>query len=162
MRRQAVLSDDPDALYRYLLTRIWGKGPRLLWIMLNPSTADGLIDDATIKIIVGFSRRLQFDGAAVVNLFAFRSTFPHVMKAAADPIGPENNKYILAALREHPMAIAAWGVDGDYLNRDKQVMALARGVGRKLHALEITRNGYPRHPLRIPYTREPLVWKEAA
>lgn len=60
MNGAAVLS--PCGLYRYRLERSWGAGPRICWVMLNPSTADADTDDPTIRRCVRFSRDAGFDG----------------------------------------------------------------------------------------------------
>src|SRR5690554_6900188 len=91
-----------QATYRYTLTRSdYGDAPwlsmhepRLLWIMLNPSTADETADDPTIRRVKAFTRRLGYSGLTVVNLYAMRSTDPRGLWAAADPIGPDNDRAI--------------------------------------------------------------------
>src|SRR3989344_2064891 len=78
--------------YRYVLTRIWkSKGGRVLFIGLNPSTADELKNDPTVTRMVNFSKNWGFGSLTVCNLFAFRATVPKVMKAENDPIGEEND-----------------------------------------------------------------------
>ena len=58
--------------------------------MLNPSTADGETDDATIRVCRGRALRMGYGGIIVVNLFAYRATSPDNMECAADPFGPDN------------------------------------------------------------------------
>ena len=74
MIRQAVL--DPTGRYRYFLARDWGNGPRVAFVMLNPSTADAEKDDATIRRCVGFAKLWGFASLGVVNLYGFRCTSP--------------------------------------------------------------------------------------
>jgi len=55
VQRAAVLSR--DGLYRYALRRVWDPArPAVLFIGLNPSTADHRIDDPTIRRCVRFAR----------------------------------------------------------------------------------------------------------
>ena len=152
----AVLS--PDGVYRYLLTRTWEPHRcRLVFIMLNPSTADAQQDDATIRICMGRARRMGAGGIAVVNLFAYRATQPLRLYGATDPIGPENDLYILQAVREDPlMVIAAWGQHGPLRNRAQSVRQLLASV--PLHHLGLTKEGQPKHPLRISYDVQPELW----
>jgi hypothetical protein len=75
MKKDAKLSD--DKLYRYQLSRIWDETkPKVLFIMLNPSTADADVDDPTIRRVINFAKSWNYGGVYVVNLYAFRSTDP--------------------------------------------------------------------------------------
>ena len=75
--------------YRYLLTRRAGPGERAAaFILLNPSTADAATDDPTIRRCLGFARRWGCGRFFVLNLFAFRATYPAELRWADDPIGP--------------------------------------------------------------------------
>lgn len=149
----AVLSADPDVTYRYALWRRWDERPLLAYVMLNPSTADAEADDATIRVCMGRAKLLGHGGIVVMNLFAFRARAPEVMLAAPDPVGPDNDRYLLK-LRAVPRIIAAWGATGGHRHRDVEVRRLF--AGRPLLALRLTKDGHPCHPLRIPYS-EPLV-----
>lgn len=140
--------------YRYLLTRRWDASkPSLIFIMLNPSTADHQKDDNTIRRCIRFARDRGFGGVTVGNLFAFRATSPKDMKAAADPIGPDNNGYLASLFiigQQHNVPIiAAWGTHGSFKNRDKAVQYLGEKAGSKLQCLGTTSSGNPRHPLYV-------------
>ena len=147
----------PCGRYRYELTRTWGKGPVLSFVMLNPSTADASVDDATIRRCLAFAKRDGFDGLRVVNLFAFRATDPSVMAQAVDPVGPENDAYLLDLfVADRPAVVAAWGVGGGLHRRDVAVRQLAGMMGVDLLCLGTTQNGSPRHPLYVR-ADQPLV-----
>lgn len=153
MRRDAVIS--PCGLYRYSLMREWNYDQcKACFIMLNPSTADGTIDDPTIRKCIGFARQRDRGGIVVVNLFAFRATKPADMLAVADPIGPENDAHILRAVGACNPVVAAWGVDGGHLGRDRAVMKLIRDHHTPLFCLGTTKDGHPRHPLYVPYEQK--------
>jgi len=152
----AVLS--PDGLYRYTLTRSdlpagWLRmhEPRLLWIMLNPSTADETTDDRTIGRVKAFTRRLEYSGLTVVNLYALRSTDPRGLWAADNPVGPDNDNVIareaFTAVNDGAPIIAAWGSNARP-ERVAQVLALPH-VAARLHCLGVTKSGAPRHPLYL-------------
>lgn len=140
--------------YRYRLTRRWGDGPAMLVVGLNPSTATAVLDDQTIRVCVGYARREGLDGLTMANLLAFRARAPKVMKAAADPIGPENDAWLSRLASEHPLRVAAWGVHGEHLGRATDV--LERGLLGNLHCLARTKDGHPGHPLYLP-TASPLT-----
>ena len=146
----------PCGLYRYALTRTWDLAlPVLVFIMLNPSTADWQLDDPTIRRCMGFARDNGFGGIVVVNLFAFRATDPKLMKSAAAPVGADNEAAILdAARRRRPgdVFVAAWGVHGRLNERDRAVVALLEGEGVEVQCLGRTKDGHPRHPLYLPAT----------
>jgi hypothetical protein len=157
LTRSAVISD--DGLYRYRLDRRWGLGPRVSWIMLNPSTADAEQDDPTLRRITGFSRAWGFSALTVVNLYAWRATDPMRLWFVDDPVGPENDRYLTEACAGTDV-IAAWGASG-HLDRIREVLALP-GMDR-LKALALTQAGQPRHPLylRGDLTPEPWVSPDA-
>lgn len=142
-----------DGPYRYWLLRRWLRvvgAPRVLWIMLNPSTADASIDDPTIKRVISFSHSWGCGSAAVVNLFGLRSTEPAGLYTAADPIGPLNDAAIIAGLLAADMVVCAWGTHGPFAARDKAVMRLLAAHWRHpVYCLGITKDGCPKHPLYI-------------
>src|SRR5438128_12388833 len=81
-----------DGKYRYFLSRILGCGPITTFIMLNPSTADAEVDDATIRKCLGFCQRWGCGTLQVINLFAIRTPHPAAMKQVEDPVGPDNKQ----------------------------------------------------------------------
>ena len=132
--------------YRYTLERRWAtRGPTVVFIGLNPSTADERTDDPTVRRCVGFARDWGFAGVVLVNLFALRSTDPALLLTDRDPIGPDNDHWIRSSLRAAAMVVAAWGVRGGLLDRDAAVAAIAGD----LHCLGLTKAGHPRHPLYL-------------
>ena len=141
---------DPSGLYRYRLWRSWGEGPSVLWILLNPSTADHQTNDPTIRRCIEFSIRWGYHGIEVVNLFAWRATSPSAMKSALDPVGPLNDRYIVDVANQCDLVVAGWGVHGAHKDRDKQVIRLFEGF--EIKCLGKTRDGHPRHPLYLPYS----------
>jgi hypothetical protein len=74
VKSSAVLS--PDGVYRYRLDRVWGAGPRVLFVMLNPSTADATQDDPTLRRCLGFARDWGYGSLTVANLYAYRARGP--------------------------------------------------------------------------------------
>lgn len=136
-----------DGRYRYLLWRRWAEADSLLFIMLNPSTADAAQDDPTIRRCIGFARRWGFGGVEVVNLFAWRATLPRELAKARDPVGPHNDRAISLAVARSRAVIAAWGVHGALGDRDAQVAPLLAAT--RLRCLGLTRDGAPRHPLYV-------------
>ncbi len=141
--QSAVVS--PCGAYRYRLGRRWGDGPAMLWVMLNPSTADASVDDPTIRRCIGYARRWDFGSMAVGNLFAFRATDPADMRRAADPVGPENDRHLLEMAAEASLVVAAWGNHGSFLGRSSLVGLMIPGM----RVLGLTKAGEPAHPLYL-------------
>lgn len=140
--------------YRYALWRTWEENAHVMFIGLNPSTADETEDDPTIRRCINFAKYWGFGGIYMLNLFAFRATSPKDMMKAHDPIGSENNSYLQMYLNEAGLNIACWGNYGKYLNRGKKVIEL---LGRtNLSILGLTRNGQPKHPLYLKRDIEPI------
>lgn len=153
---EAVYSDCET--YRYLLTRVWGPGPKALFVMLNPSTATEVQNDPTVERCERRARALGFGAFRVTNIFAYRATDPKVMRAAADPVGPGNDSAILASVGWADSIVCAWGNHGLHLDRGEKVEALLRGAGARLTHLGLTGQGQPRHPLYVGYDQQPQPW----
>lgn len=155
VERDAKIS--ADGLYRYWLSRkIRATRPgvflagRLVFIMLNPSTADAKIDDHTIRRCMGFAYLFSCEEVVVVNLFALRSRDPKKLKKVEDPIGPENDNWIIEQTRDAVDVIAAWGGLGRFMGRDKKVISMLRGAGKLVYHLGQNDDGSPKHPLYLP------------
>lgn len=162
--RGAVLSD--CGLYRYRLHRRATASDRIaLFIMLNPSTADAEQDDPTIRRCIGFARAMECGRLLVVNLFAFRATSPKVMLAAADPIGPDNDKHIDQCAQDSVMSggriICAWGAHGSHRGRGAVVLRRLLLAGCDPVSLGETAKGMPRHPLYLSGRCAPLPYRGA-
>lgn len=156
--KTAVLSE--CGRYRYSLGRTWGPGPGVVWVMLNPSTADAEVDDRTIGRCIAFARRWGYDGIHVVNLYAWRATDPAELLSAPDPVGPENDRYLAAAAHAAyaggaPL-VGGWGANA----MPARVRDVVRLFGfDRLQALRVTkRDGYPGHPLYVPGDAELQPW----
>ncbi|MCV2893577.1 DUF1643 domain-containing protein [Lentibacter sp. XHP0401] len=153
----AVYSDCEN--YRYLLTRVWEpEGRKALFIMLNPSTATEVQNDPTVERCERRARALGFGGFRVTNIFAWRDTDPKNMRAAAEPIGGENDKSIAESCAWADQIIAGWGAHGEHLQRGQAVEALLRATRLPVFHLGLTKAGHPKHPLYIAYTQQPERW----
>lgn len=162
----AILDD--TRTYRYRLTRpslaSFIKPPPTLWVMLNPSTADEVRNDPTIRKCRGF--QFQWAGnepggeCVVVNLFALRATDPKELRHHPDPVGPDNDEHLRRAADEVVSAkgriVVAWGADRFARQRAEQVHRLLWPF--RLECLGTTRNGSPRHPLYVPYSTPLVPW----
>lgn len=147
METGAYLSE--DRRYRYSLWCTWdGSKGYVMFVGLNPSTADETQDDPTIRRCIRFSKDWGYGGVYMVNLFAVRATDPKDMKLFHSPIGPENDKSLMAVAHNAGKIVCAWGANGNHLDRDKQVFELLSSY-YDLQCLGVTKAGHPRHPLYI-------------
>ena len=154
---------DRSGAYRYRLWRRWGDGPAVAFVLLNPSTADAGRDDPTLRRCAGFARRWGYGAVEIVNLFAYRCTDPRGLRAAADPVGPGNDRHLRRAVRGAALVVAGWGAGGRLAGRDRAVADwLARAVPERLACLGLTRAGCPRHPLHLPGGAAPQPWRPDA
>lgn len=158
MHKGAILSD--CGTFRYRLWRYWEPlgVPRMLFVMLNPSTADADTDDPTIRKCRGFAEDLDFGGIEVVNLYAYRATKPADLKKAGYPRGPDNDRHIREAIEDAggSNVYCAWGVNARGLSRPDEVLDLIRAANRKPMALKLTEDRIPWHPLMLPYSSQPV------
>lgn len=165
-----------DRRYRYLLWREWrgthdrenlrwsdardGAGMKLavpracVFIMLNPSTADGEVDDATIRKCVGFAKLWRYERLEVVNLFAYRAKNPRVVLrlkhyTGVDPVGPDNQEHVNRTIDRAGIIVCAWGAHGAHLGQNETMLGWLGD--KRCYALALTKNGHPRHPLYVPY-----------
>jgi len=130
--------------YRYVLSRTWdSKKKTILFIGLNPSTADEKIDDPTIRRCINYAQNWGYGSLLMVNLFAYRATIPTELKNVKNPIGNDNDLHIIELFKKADLAVAAWGNEGSHLNRDKEV----RKKIPNLMCLKINKSGQPAHPL---------------
>lgn len=162
MERSAELS--PCRTYRYALWREWGdlvdtrhKG-YVMFVGLNPSTADESNDDPTIRRCIGFAQAWGYRALCMTNLFAYRATSPADMLAQEDPIGPENDAHLVRLASNALLVVAAWGTDGKHLKRNADVKKLLPDM----HCLHLTKDGHPGHPLYLSKTLQPIPYRQRA
>jgi hypothetical protein len=151
---------DPSQQYRYSLTRGWDtEKPKVVFIMLNGSTADAANDDPTLRRCISFAKDWGYGSLEVVNLFGYRTTLPSELKRAEYPVGPENDKYIVAAIKKAQTVVVAWGTHGIYLKRNYKVIQLLAEHNVRPLCLGKTKDGHPKHPLYIKANTLPVpLW----
>jgi hypothetical protein len=142
----------PDGRYRYSLSRRWDKdAPHVVWVMLNPSAADGIKNDATMRRVLRFSADWGFGKLTVVNLYGLVSTDPAELYRAADPVGPDNDRAIARAVVQANAIVVAWGAELPHPQRARDVVSVLRANSAKLplNCLGLTKERHPRHPVRL-------------
>jgi hypothetical protein len=157
----AIIS--PDGVYRYRLTRVWDtRRPVLVWVMLNPSTADATTDDPTVRRCTAFARAWGYGGIEVVNLFALRATSPAELRTHADPAGPLCDAYLACAVvSPGAVVVLAWGANADHppvRGRARDVLAMLQRRRVDVRCLGVTAGGHPVHPGRLASTVTLRPW----
>lgn len=163
--RGCILS--ADGVYRYRLWRVWDASlPTLAFVMLNPSTADHLTDDPTIRRCISRACGGKFGRLEVVNLFALRTMKPNELLTHSNPIGvrEEADRAVRESASCAAAVICAWGAHPSALKRAEAVAELMRGAAAqgKLFHLGLNKDGSPKHPLYIAAGMQPkrFEWSE--
>ena len=151
MKNTAKLSECRK--YRFALWRTWDDSkPYVMFVGLNPSTADETTDDPTLTRCMNYAKSWGFGGVCMANLFAYRATAPSDMKSAIDPVGPKNNDWLKKLANDAGLVLAAWGNDGSYLGRSEQVKEFLPNM----FCLKLNKSGEPAHPLYQKADRKPV------
>lgn len=160
---QSTAIYSPCGQYRYALTRCWdATRPKLLVVMLNPSTATEEKNDPTIERVERRTRQLGFGAFRVTNLFALRTTDPKALYGHPEPVGPGNDAATVEGATWADRVLCAWGLHGALLGRGSQMAAALQASGTPLWHLGLTKAGAPRHPLYVGYARLPEDWSGQA
>lgn len=135
----------PDRMHRLKLWRIWDESlPLVMFVGLNPSTANENEADPTIRRVIGFAKSWGFGGVYMMNLFTFVTPYPE------DLVKDDNESGNMARLVEVgdlcSRVILAWGNFPYAIQRGKKVSALFP----EAHCLGLNKNGSPKHPLYQP------------
>lgn len=161
-RAWAVISD--CGKFRYRLGRdvredgtTYPNPGYVLWVMLNPSTADAECDDNTIRRCIGFTRAWGYSELLVGNLYAYRSTDPAGLWTADDPDGPENRDHLQQMARDAASIVVAWGRHAKRADSEPTTYLLARHAD--VWCLGLNKyGGQPAHPLMLPRNTERLMF----
>ena len=148
----------PCKIYRYTLWRVWDRTlPLVNFVMLNPSTADEVLNDPTVERCERRARKMGYGGLIVTNAFALRSTDPKGLRRIDDPVGPENDHHISVSAAQAALVVCGWGKHCDAVapGRGNRILQAIHAGGRVPHALKLNGDGSPQHPLYIGYATLP-------
>lgn len=140
--------------YRYVLWRIWDESkPKVMFIGLNPSTANENTNDPTINRVIGMGKKWGYGGVYMLNLFTVISANPEILLTAEDPARDADwFLKVFASCCED--IIFAWGAFPEAADRAKEVIAMFPNA----KALIINKDGSPRHPLYVPSNTVPVIF----
>lgn len=141
--------------YRYALWRSWDeRGPQVMFIGLNPSTADAKSDDPTIRRCIRFAQDWGFGSLCMVNVFAYRSTDPSRLREIENPVGRFNDRIIRHLQRDCQKVILAWGNHAEWQQRYLEVRRLIK----QPYCLKVNKSGQPAHPLYLSADLQPTPY----
>lgn len=147
----------PCRTYRYCLRRHWDdRRPAAMFVGLNRSVADETGDDPTIRRCIGFAQSWGYGGIIMANLFAFVTPSPEEMMKAADPVGPDNDAWLVRLAGEAGIIVAAWGAQKGIDDRVAHVTKVL--IKQDFYCLGRTEGGHPRHPLFVLASIRPVFY----
>lgn len=147
-----------DRRHRFTLHRpLGGERGLLVFVGLNPSTADARVDDPTVRRCIRYGRDWGYSDLIVLNVFSVRSTDPTKLYKMKRPNREENDLLIEHYCRAADLVVAAWGVHGTHRGRAAEVLSILQACGG-VYALALTKDGYPRHPLYLKADLRPQVY----
>lgn len=140
---------DKDRRYRFVLWRFWNDAPRVLFIGLNPSTANELQNDSTIRRCLGFAEKWGYGGMFFCNLYSYVSTDPRLL-SSEEALHAANIPAITMATRLAVQTIAAWGDGVELVENGKSVAENTAKIIEPALCFGLTQKGNPKHPLYLP------------
>lgn len=152
MRMGAQFSEDRQ--YRYALWRIWNENrPVIMFIGLNPSTANERSNDPTIRRVMRFTNDWGYGGFYMMNLFAWVTPYPRDLERAADPVGL-NDEWLQKIYNATEFTVYVWGSFPQAGERAKVVHEMCPGG----YCLGTSKMGNPLHPLYMPADTRPQMY----
>lgn len=142
--------------YRYSLWRIWDYSkPIVMLIGLNPSTANEITNDPTIRRLYKLVYNNGYGGFFMMNLFAWISPYPDSLVTVDDPVG-ENDKWLkVVAGRCHDVCFC-WGNFKQATERAEHI----KGMFKSALCFDQNKNGSPKHPLYLPAETKMKIFAE--
>lgn len=126
----------------------------LLFVGLNPSTADEACDDPTIRRLTAHARFWGYPGFTIVNLWACCASSPESIRLNAD-LEEENTVVLRQAMKHSKKIVCIWG---SHWRVWEMLVKVAVQAGRWLYCFEENANGMPRHPLYLQVGRQMKPW----
>lgn len=147
--RGVCFSPPNSRKYRYLLWRGWDPTlPRMAAVLLNPSIADADRDDPTLRRVVSYAMAWNYGAVDIVNVFAGVATKPKDLRDMDDPVGPLNDMHVQGICNAAKFVLCGWGEELEHYPDDaSRILRTLRPYFVKCHALALTKNGSPKHPL---------------
>lgn len=141
--------------YRYALWRIWDSSkPLVMFIGLNPSTANEHENDPTIRSVERISRHNGYGGFYMMNCFPYVSTDPSQLYACSHSV--YNEEWLKEVSQKCKDVVFAWG-NFEVVKKLGVDYILSR-LFPNAKALHINKNGSPKHPLYCKSDTKLVKW----
>lgn len=136
-----------DRKYRHSLWRIWDESkPLIMFIGLNPSTANEVGNDPTIRRVISFAKSWGYGGVYMMNLFSFVTPYPAELKKNEKYLNQfQNFSEIESIAKGCDKIIFAWGNFEEAIDAGKEISFKFPNA----YCLGKNKNGSPKHPLYI-------------
>ena len=147
--------------YRYRLCRTWDETkPHAMFVMMNPSTADPLVDDPTVAKCGRYARAWGYGGLHVGNIFAYRATDKKRLPLLADPVGPDNDSHLIAMAKAAAIVVFAYGQPGHrtLAPRGIEVARLLRSEGGETARTRLVQSRRADAPVVPARFLKPVLW----
>jgi len=132
-----------DKKERYSLNREWDKSKnKILYIMLNPSLADDKNDDPTIRRLINFTKKFNYGGFLVGNIFTKITPNPKEIDKSKG-MSDKNFEELIKLINKVDQIVYAWGDNIEEPQLLKELVLNPKCFGKNL-------NGSPKHPLYLP------------
>ena len=133
--------------YRFALWRIWDiSKPLVMFIGLNPSTANEEVNDNTIKRVRNLSMQFGYGGFYMMNCFPYISTDPNALYDFGNI--KENDHWLTRVGSYCHDIVFAWG--SFKVIKDKGRDEELKKMFPRAKALKLSKDGSPWHPLYVP------------
>ncbi|ODT50021.1 DUF1643 domain-containing protein [Devosia sp. 63-57] len=152
VRGDAVMS--ADGRYRQLMRRWLGDvfpDHYILFIGMNPSTADASVDDPTCAREWTFARREGFSAMVKCNVGDYRATDPKMLVApGVEAVSPANIPAILEAAKGAGCVVLCHGkLNKALAPAGRELVQALRADGVALWCFGTNADGSPKHPLYL-------------
>lgn len=137
------------------------------FLLCNPSVAGIDVNDPTVlrtqkRAFKYGIRGRRFSRLIVTNLFGVISTDPKGLGKLPDPIGPDNDRWIIESAKEADILIVGWGDVGARYKRPGQVIKMLQEHGIAMFCLGVNESGHPVHPLMLSYKQDAIPYEVSA
>jgi hypothetical protein len=145
--------------HRLQLWREWDSNlPKVLFIMLNPSTADDQQDDPTLRRCIDFAKQWGYGGLYVGNLYSLRAVDPKTLLKVSKFSHRDNYKHLVNMVQQCQLVVYAWG-NYPIIKKLGIPLNVFNHLEQKLYCIALSKTGTPKHPLYLKNSLTPIPFE---